>query len=185
MYTDYEQKEIKLYLSWVSEWELLKCVCLFAAPWTIAHRATLSVGFSRMLEWVAMPFSRGWSWPRDQILPHCSQILYHLSQQGGKIVLQFSSVIQSCLTLCYPMDCSMPGFPIHHKLPEFTQTHVHWVSNAIQPSHPLSSPSPPALNLSQHQGLFQWVSSSHQVAKVLQFQLRHQSFQWTFRTDFL
>ena len=98
--------------------------------------------------------------------------------------VQFSSVAQSCLILCDPMDCSMPGLPVHHQLPEFTQTHVHWVGDAIQPSHPLSSPSPPALNLSQHQGLFQWVSSSHQMAKVLEFQLQHQSFQWTPRTDF-
>ena len=83
----------------------------------------------------------------------------------------FSSVTQSCLTLCDPMDYSTPSFPVHHQLPEFTQTHVHWVGDAIQPSHPLSSPSPPALNLSQHQGLFKWVSSSHQVAKVLELQL--------------
>ena len=88
---------------------------------------------------------------------------------------QFSSVAQSCPTLCDPMDCSTPGFPVHHQLLELTQTHVHWVSDAIQPSHPLSSPSPPAFNLSQHQGLFKWVSSSHQVAKVLEFQLQHQS----------
>ena len=81
------------------------------------------------------------------------------------------------------MDYSMPGLPVHHQLPKFTQTHVHWVSDGIQPSHPLLSPSPPALNLSQHQGLFKWVSSSHQVAKVLKFQLQHQSFQWIFRTD--
>ena len=98
--------------------------------------------------------------------------------------VQFSSVAQLCLTLCNPMDCSMPGFPVHHQLPEPTQTHVHWVSDTIQPSHPLLSPSPPAFNLSQHQGLFQWVSSSHQVAKVLEFQLQHQSFQCMFRTDF-
>ena len=94
-----------------------------------------------------------------------------------------SSVAQSCLTLCDPMDCSMSGFPVHHQLPEPTQTHVHWVSDAIQPSHPLSSP--PAFNLSQHQGLFKWVSSSHQVAKGLEFQLQHQSFQWILRTYFL
>ena len=98
---------------------------------------------------------------------------------------QFSSVIQSCPTLCNPMNRRMPGLPVHHQLPESTQTHVHWVGDAIQPSHPLSSPSPPALNLSQHQGLFQWVNSSHQVAKVLEFQLQHQSFQWTSRTDLL
>ena len=97
----------------------------------------------------------------------------------------FSS-IQSCLTLCDRMDCSMPGLPIHHQLPEFTQTHVHWVGgDAIQPSYPLSSPYLPAFNLSQHQGLFKWVISLHHVAKVLEFQLQHQSFQWIFRTDFL
>ena len=95
------------------------------------------------------------------------------------------SITWSCLTLCDPMDCSTPGLPVHHQLPEFTQTHVHWVGDAIQPSHPLSSPSPPAFNLSQHQGLFQWVSSLHQVVKVLEFQLQHQPFQWIFRTDFL
>ena len=98
---------------------------------------------------------------------------------------QFSSVAQSCPTLCNPMDCSTPGLPVHHQLPEFTHTHVHWVHDAIQPSHPLSSPSPPAFNLSQHQGIFQGVSSSHQVAKGLEFQLQHQSFQWIFRTDLL
>ena len=80
--------------------------------------------------------------------------------------VQFSSVAQSCLTLCDPMDCSMPGFPVHYQLLEFTQTHVHWVRDTIQPSHPLSSPSPSAFNLSQHQGLFKWVSSSHQIAKL-------------------
>ena len=95
---------------------------------------------------------------------------------------QFSSVTQSCPTLCDPMNHSMPGLPVHHQIPEFTQTHVHQVGDAIQPSHPLSSPSPPALNLSQHQGLFQWVNSSHQVARVLEFQLQHQSFQWTPRS---
>ena len=95
------------------------------------------------------------------------------------------SLSHSCLTLCDPMDCSTPGLPVHHQLQELTQTHVHRVSDAIQPSHPLSSPSPPAFALSQHQGLFKWVSSSHQVAKILEFQLQHQSFQWTPRTDLL
>ena len=83
------------------------------------------------------------------------------------------------------MNCSTPGLSVHHQLPEFTQTHVHWVSDGIQSSHPLSSPFQPALNLSQHQGLFKWVSSSHQVAKALEFQLRQQSSQWTLRTDLL
>ena len=97
---------------------------------------------------------------------------------------QFSSA-QSLSHLCDPMNHSTPGLPVHHQLPEFTQTHVHRVSDAIQPSHPLSSPSPLAPNPSQHQGLFKRVSSSHQVAKVLEFQLQHQSSQWIFRMHFL
>ena len=97
---------------------------------------------------------------------------------------QFSSVTHSCLTLCDPMDYSTLGLLVHHQLPELAQTHVHRVGDAIQPSHPLSSLSLPTINLSQHQGLFQGVSSLHQVAKVLEFQLQHQSFQWIFRTDF-
>ena len=98
----------------------------------------------------------------------------------------FSSVqLLSCPTLCDPMNCSTPGLPVHHQLPEFTQTHVHRVGDAVQSSHPLSSPSPPVPNPSQYQGLFQWVNSSHEVAKVLQFQPQHQSFQWTPRTDLL
>ena len=95
------------------------------------------------------------------------------------------SVAKSCLTCCDPMDCSMPCFPDLHHLPEFAQIHVHWVGDAIQPSHPLSLPSLLAFNLTQHQSLFQWVGSSHQVAKVLKVQLQHQSFQWIFRVDFL
>ena len=93
------------------------------------------------------------------------------------LMAQFSSVTQLCLTLCDPMHCSMPDLPVHHQLPAFTQIHVHRVGDAIQPFHPLSSPSPPTFNLSQHQGLFQGVSSLHQAAKVLEFQLQHQSFQ--------
>ena len=93
------------------------------------------------------------------------------------------SVAQSCPTLCHPMECNIPGLPVHHQLPEFTQTHAHGVRDVIQP--PLSSPSPPAFNLSQHHNLFQWVISTHQVAKVLELQLQYQSFQWIFRTDFL
>ena len=96
-------------------------------------------------------------------------------------LIQVSSVAQSCPALCNPMDGSMPGFPVYHQLPKLAQTHFHRVGDAIQPSCPLSSPSPPAFNLSQHQGLFKWVSSSHQVAKVLELQLQHQSFQWIFR----
>ena len=100
-------------------------------------------------------------------------------------LLQCRSVAQPCPTLYDPMDCSMPGLPVHHQLPEVAQTSVHLVGDAIQPSHPLSSPSRPVFNLSQHQGLSQWISFSHQLATVLEFQLQHQSFQWIFRTDFL
>ena len=100
-------------------------------------------------------------------------------------MVQFSSVAQSCLTLCDPMNRSTPGLPVHHQLPEFTQTHVHRVGDAIQPSHPLSSPSPPVPNPSQHESLFQWVNSSHEMAKVLEFQLQYQSLQWTLRNDIL
>ena len=99
--------------------------------------------------------------------------------------VHFSSVAQSCLTLCDPLNRSTPGLPVHHQLPKFIQTHVHRVSDAIQPSHPRSSPSPPAPNPSQQQSLFQWVSSSHEVAKVLEFQLQHHSFQKNPRVDLL
>ena len=99
--------------------------------------------------------------------------------------VHFSSVAQLCPIFCDAMNYSMPGLPVHHQLLEFTQTHVHWVGDTIQPSHPLSSPSPPALNPSQHQGLFQWVSFLHLVTKVLEFQLQHQAFQRTPRTDLL
>ena len=112
----------------------------------------------------------------------------HVGWQSGVLderEREFGSVqfTQSSLSLCDLVD-STPGFPVHHQLPEPTQTHVHWVGDAIQLSHPLSSRSLD-FSLSQHQGLFKWVSSSHQVAKGLEFQLQHQSFQWIFRTDFL
>ena len=107
-----------------------------------------------------------------KIIPvHCGNLKH---SKGIKCI---SSVAQSYPTLCNSMDCSMPGFPVHHQLLELAQTLVHWVGDVIQPSYPLLSPSPSAFNLSQHKGLFQWVSSSHQVAKVLEFQLQHQSFQ--------
>ena len=83
------------------------------------------------------------------------------------------------------MNRTTPGLPVHHQLLEFTQTHIHWVSDAIPPSHPLSSPYPPASNPSQHQSLFQWVNSSHEVAKVLEFQLQHHSFQINRRANLL
>ena len=126
---------------------------------------------------VCSPYLKEWimefEWANEKLLKIF--VLHILS-------VQFSSVTLSCLTLCDTMNHSTPGLPVHHQLPESTQTHVHWVSDAIQPSHPLSSPSPPALNLSQHQRLFQWVISSHQVATVLDFQLLHLI---SFRMDWL
>ena len=158
---------------------------------------------ARILEWVAIPFCKVSSQYRDgtqvsriagrfftvwaireaingqQVCEKMFRITSH------SVSVQFSSVAQSCPTLCDPMNRSTPGLPVHHQLPEFNQTHVHQVGDAIQPSHPLSSPSPPALNPSQHQGLFQRVNSSHEVAKVLEFQLQHQSFQRTPRYGLL
>ena len=101
------------------------------------------------------------------------------------VYIHINLVAQSCPILCDPMNCSTPGLPVHQQLPEFTQTHVHWVSDAIQRYHPLSSPSPPAPNPFQHQSLFQWVNSLHEVVKVLEFQLQHQSFQRNPRADLL
>ena len=114
-----------------------------------------------------------------------AKVLELLLQHQSVQWIQFTSVSQLCPTLYDPMNHSTPGLPVHHQLLESTQTHVHRVGDAIQSSHPLSSPSLPALNLSQHQGLFKWVNSLHQVAKVLEFQLQHQSLQWTPRTDLL
>jgi len=148
--------------------------------WQILHQLSHK-GSPRMLEWVAYLFSSGSSWLRNQTGVFCiaggfltnwtmrnkwTQFLIHSFSS-----VQFSSVTQSCPTLCDPMNRSTPGLPVHHQLTEFTQTHVHRVGDAIQPFHPLSSPSPPAPNHSQHQSLFQWVNSWHQVAKVLEFQL--------------
>ena len=118
---------------------------------------------------------RGQLWPL---------ILASISWRPCWNFFQFNSVAQLCPTLCDHMDCRTPGFHVHHHLPELTQTHDHCIGDAIQPSHPLWCPSP-AFNHSKLQGLFKWVSSSYQMAKVLEFQLQHQSFQWIFRTDFL
>ena len=129
-------------------------------PWLLRHFQKLPGCLS--------PHFLFFNQPRDPGLP---QILDRLCSELQFSSVLFSPVTQSCMTLCNPMNRSTPGLPVHHQLPEFTQTHVHWVGDAIQPSHPLSSPSLPALNPSQYQTLFQWVSSSHEVAKVLEFQL--------------
>ena len=122
---------------------------------------------SQWLEFGAFMLGPGFDpWPRTKTLQNMRQ-----GQKRKKYFHQIRSVAQWCPTLCDPMNRSTPGLPVHHQLPEFTQTHVHWVSDAIQPSHPLSSPSPPAPNPSQHQSLCKWVNSLHEVAKVLEFQL--------------
>ena len=149
---------------------------------------------ARILAWVVISSHKGSSQPKDWthiscpgrwILYHwaiwesqghkekCAKPRTHLNGWVGLVVSTFCccSAAQPCLTLCNPMDCSTPGFPVPHHLPEIAQTHVHWVSDAIQPSLPLSSPSPPAFNLSQHQGIFQWGSSSHQVPKYWSFSI--------------
>ena len=161
-----------------------------------------NVGCHSLLRWIFL--TQG----LDFGLLHYRQILYQLSYQvsplntelhinnpspslepiclwANILSIQFSSVTQSCPTLCNSMNHRTPGLPVHHQLPEFTQTHVYQVSDAIRPSHPLSSPSPPAPHPYQHQSFFQWVNSLHEMAKVLKFQLQHQSFQWTPRTDLL
>ena len=141
-------------------------------------------------KWLPAPFNRN-SKPCSSPPAPCSpsivqrdnwSFLLHRGPQtlNSSLICLFSSVssvAQSCPTLWDPMDCSTPGFPVYHRLPKLAQTHVHRLGDTIQPSHHLSSPSPPAFNLSQHQGLSQWVSSSYQAAKVLELQLQHQSFQ--------
>ena len=143
------------------------------------------------------PQDCSWDWRTFHYEPHILAVIGISSDDNTKTHILTSpvsptknycycSVTKSCLTLCDPMDCNTPGFPVFHYPLEFTQTHVHYVDNVIQPSHPLLPSSPSAFcNLSQHQDLFQRVSSSHQAIKVLELQLQHQSSQWIFRLDFL
>ena len=137
----------------------------------IKASVTFSFSFQEPYPSVSLALSRS-----DISRPQGGTRLQVHTQHAEPSSVQFSSVAQSCPTLCDPMDCSTTGFPVHHQLTELTQTHVHQVCDAILPSHPLSSASP-AFDLSQHQGLFQSVGSWHQVAKVLEFQFQHQSFQ--------
>ena len=140
---------------------VLSHVQLFVTPRTIAWQSPFGISKARKLKWAVISFSRGSSQPRDQTHPLHWQVdslpLCHLGKPYDKEFssVQFISVAQSCPTLCDHMNRSTPGLPVHHHLPEFTQTHIHRVSDAIQPSHPLLSPSSPAPNPSQHQGLFQ------------------------------
>ena len=138
----------------------------------------------RSLAGTVCGITKSWMWVSTHACI-CTIELYSSKWNLELNSVQFSSLDWSCLTLCDSMVCSTPGLPVHHQLLKFTQTHVHWVGDAIQPSHPPSSPSLLTFNLSQHHGLFKRVSSSHQVAEVLEFQPQHQSFQWIFRTDFL
>ena len=169
------------------------CVWLCATPWTCppgscpqdSPRKNTGVGCHALFQGI---FPTQGSNPRLLCLLNWQEDFLLLAPPG-KSIYPFSSVAELCPTLCNPMDCSTPAFPVHHQLLELAQTHVHRVGDGIQSTHPLLSRSPSALNLSQHQGLSQWVSSSHQMAKVLEFQLQHQSFQWigliSFRIDWL
>ena len=166
--------------------------CLCPASWEDRQILGTSPLIGVTLQFTISPDSLCWpsdSWWAPGIQPESPALAgrFFTTEPPGKPLStpQFSSVAQSCPTLCEPTNRSIPGLPVHHQLPESTQTHVHWIGDAIQPSHLLSSPSPPAPNPSQHQGLFQWVNSSHEVAKVLEFQLHHQFLQWTPRTDIL
>jgi len=135
------------------------------------------VGGSQLGSPMCLKSDGGWDWNHQNFLSYACCLCWEASNWSrGKLVSCSCSIAKACLTLCDPMNCSIQGFPVPHHLLEFAQTHVHWVGDAIQPSQPLLSPSPPAFNLSQHQGLFQWVGSSHQVDKILELELQHQSF---------
>ena len=155
--------------SWAQEW-MLPCLEVL--------RKVFSHSYSRKNNWIETrkPQTSLSLWLHSVFFAVPKQACFLASTFSPHLLnwfssVQFTSVTQSCLTLCDPMNHSTPDLPVHHQLPEFTQTHVHQVSDAIQPSHPLSSPSPPALNPSQHPSLFQWVNSLHEVATLLEFQL--------------
>ena len=167
-------------------------IWLSVTPWTAACQVSLSITNSGACSNSCL--SSQWCHPTisSSVIPFFSCLQSFLAS-GFFPMSQFfasggQSIGVSTSSSVLPMniqDCMQPGFTVHHLLPALAQTHVHRVGDAIQPSHPLSSPSPPSFNLSLHQGLFQWGSSLHQVAKVWEFQLQHQYFQWIFRTDFL
>ena len=177
-------REIKMLCTWNKNWRLFK-----EKRSNDLNRLLKIKKYDRrnknVNRWVARQSWENLPESRTQKTLSSPQILKQRERIKKLETASVSSVTRLCLTPCNPMDYSMPGFPVHHQLPELTQIHVHQVSDAIRPSRPLSSPSPSAFNLSQHQGLFQWGSSSHQVVKVLEFQFQLQSFQWIFRTDFL
>ena len=156
--------------------------------WSLTQFLVTHIGYARIKIPCALGFCYGFKvWLHDPIRVSQNTLLelLHIGDTSLFFLLVLlSSVTQSCLTPCDPMDCGTPGSPVHHQLPELAQINVR-VSDDIQPSYPLPSPSPPTFSLSQHQGLFQRVNSSHEVAKVLELQLQHQCFQWIFITDFL
>ena len=171
--------------------EVVKSVCLstvtpapfwFPHAWDIFQSFALSWCVSIKMKWVSC---RQYAFFKIHLVTS-SLLIGEFNSFIFKVINDPCSSVQLLSRIwLFVWHCSILGFPVHHQIPELVQTHVHWVSDAIQPSHPLSSPSLPAFNLSQHQGLFQWVSSLHQVAKILELQLQHQSFQWIFRTYFL
>ena len=179
-------------LQYVSVLNCFSGVWLLETAWTAACQAPPCMGFSRQQHWSGLLCSQLGNLPdpgielKSLMSPALACRFFTTSATWEAISsVQFSSFALSCPTLCDPMNHSTPGLPVHHQLLEFAQTHAHWVGDAIQPFHPLLSPSLPATNPSQNQGLFQWVNSLHEVAKELEFQLQHQSFQWTPRTDIL
>ena len=143
--------------NWGKFWKRWKCQTTLSVSWEICMQVKKQQ-LELDMEWQI--YSKMEKEYVESMYCHPSYLTYIQSS------VQFSSVAESCPTLCDPIDCSTPGLAVYHQLPEFTQTHVHWVSDAIQPSHPLLSLSPPTFNLSQHQGIFKWVSVLHQVAKV-------------------
>ena len=151
----------------------------------IVNSAAMNTGLQVSFQMMFSPDICPWVGLQGHMLPLFLVFLRNFHSVLHSGCQWVSSISQSCPILGNPMDCRMPGFPVYHQLVELTQTHTQRVSDVIQPSHLLLSPSPPTVNLLQHQGLFQWVSYSHQVAKVLEFQLQHQPFQLIFRTDFL
>ena len=172
----------------------LRCSMWVLGPWSGIESGSPALGVWSLSHWITreVPVFGFWfSYPSYSNCKWCSlelnwkdSLSCRLRWKQKERSMVVAQLLKLYLTLYSPMDCSVPGFQVLHYLLEFAHTHVHWVGDAIQQSHPLL-PFSPALNLSQHQGLFQWVSALHQVAKVLEFQLQHQSLQWTPRTDFL
>ena len=187
-----QKKSVLLFHVFFSKFVCLvaqSCVWLLATVWTVARQAPLPMEFSRQEYWSGLPFPSPGDLPEPRIKP--AFLMFTSLQEdssptepSGKpfAKFQFSSVAQSCPTLCDPMKCSTPGLPVHHQLPEFTQTQVHRVSDAIQPSHPLLSPSPPAPNPSKNQSLSQWVNQSTGVSALALFLSKNTqgwSLEWT------